>query len=50
MVKIVYDLPEGEYQFLAGYQDPRNDKYVVASNLVSFDVAGDRKATFLANP
>ncbi|MCH8044486.1 MAG: hypothetical protein IID44_12275 [Planctomycetes bacterium] len=45
-IRITFDLPAGEYDFLAGYGGGVHGGKGIASNLVAFDVTKDGKANF----
>lgn len=44
-IEITFDLPAGEYDFLAGYGGGVHAGMGIASNLVAFDVSKNREAT-----
>jgi hypothetical protein len=46
-VSITFDLPEGEYDFVAGYGGGVHQGKGIASNLVAFDVSATGKAKFV---
>jgi hypothetical protein len=46
-VTITFDLPEGEYDFLAGYGGGVHAGKGIASNLVAFDVSPKGKVTIV---
>jgi hypothetical protein len=49
-VRVTFELPAGEYDFLAGYGGGVHEGKGLASNLVAFDVARDGKAKFVKVP
>ncbi len=46
-VKITFELPEGEYDFLAGYGGGVHEYRCIAGNLVAFDVDRDGKGSLV---
>jgi hypothetical protein len=49
-VRITFEMPEGEYDFLAGYGGGVHEGKGLASNLIAFDVGKGGKATFVKVP
>lgn len=47
-IRIHFDLPPGEYDFLGGYGGGVHEGKCLASNLVAFDVGKDRKGKIVA--